>query len=781
MNLRTRKRAGGVIVALAMAGALLAPTPAFAAPPISAPPVALERGHIDAFYTILNDDESVTLALSDDATASHLNRTPESVELVVKDGASPAGARQSWATTSGALVPAALKTGNPVWRLPANQNQNIIWPGWDTNSLVPVYGANVSVDFAISVAGPGDVFIWQQNEDGDLVSLLADGGHQLSPSGSIRQPYAAHSHANWAFTQPGTYTFTTTAHVSGNGKTATSNTAVYTFIVAPGVEITGVAPSYADGAAIALTASSPVQNGRYEWRVDGVLVEGQTGSQLSLTATQSLNGQVVTAKLFGAVGTEIATAPGVTLNVAAPVQTLAITGLSAHYHQGSPIVLNASATLPVAEGSSYEWFLQRRDHSAPVKVAGQSGSTLSLTAEQALDNAVVTANLVDEHGDVLAAAAAVTIDIDDHGAPAFNAVTISGLADHYHTGSTATLTAEVSPASVLSRYEWQLRAAGASDWTVVPGQNGASYSFTVTEELEDAEVRAALTYDDGVQYVVSAPVTIEIDDHHGEEPVETVLTIAGLADHYHTGGSLSLTAVQTPPTGEDHYHWFIKRSGSDTYEVIPAQATGTLTYTIAAGDNGAQVIVRLYDHDHGVIAESAPVTVVVNDHGHGDDDDDHGDEKPATPSTEPAETVADGTPAGGIALDKGSVGQGGTVVITVGEEHAGEWIAAWLFSTPVLLGTDWLLVAPNGTVTVHIPATAAAGDHRVVVFDAAGALVGWQPLAVTAAGAGTGTGDGLSKTGSELSPLALGGASLLLLAGGATLVAARRRRAELAN
>ena len=706
----------------------------------------------------------------------------------------------------------------------------------------------------------------------------------LNPSGRILQSFPSHTHTNWAFTAAGEYQLTVTAHVSGNGLTATSNTAVYTFVVAPTLAIAGAESSYADGADIVLSAASTpaVTGGSYEWTVNGTVVTDQTGPQLSLTAGQDLDGANVAARLIGDVGSEIAAAPAVTLAVdepAAPEQAIAITGLSHHYHQGSPISLSITAD-PAVENGSYEWFVQRVDQAAPVRVEGATSASLTLAAEQALDGAQVTARLLDADGTTeLAAAQAVTIDIDDHGAAPFNEVTLSGAAEHYHTGDTAELTADVAPASVLTRWEWQVQRTGETTWTAIAGQNAASASFEVTADLEDAFVRAVLTFDDGTPYVASQPVRIEIDDHHGEEPVETTLTITGLAAHYHTGDVANLTAVQDPDTGEDHYHWFIKRTGDENYSVIAGALTANLAYEVLEGDDGAQVIARLYDHDHNVIAESAAVVIEIDDH-HGeepvettlsisglahhyhtgdvanltavqdpDTGEDHyhwfikrtGDEnysviagaltanlayevlegddgaqiiarlydhdhaviaesapvvieiddhhaptpvKPGEAPAQPDEDALDGIPAGGIELDKGSVEQGGTVTVQVGagDEHAHQWVAPWLFSTPVLLGGDWAQVAADGRIAVRIPSDAAPGAHRIAVYDAAGSLIGWQAIQVTATSGGTGgaggAGAGLAITGAELPFVAIGGAALLVLAAGAALMVARRRTSE---
>lgn len=107
------------------------------------------------------------------------------------------------------------------------------------------------------------------------------------------------------------------------------------------------------------------------------------------------------------------------------------------------------------------------------------------------------------------------------------------------------------------------------------------------------------------------------------DPVETALSVEGLAHHYHTGDDISLTAVQDPQTDLDHYHWFT-RTDTEDWDVVDGAGTDTLELTAgeAPALDGAEVIARLYDDDHDVVAESTPVTIDIDDH---DDDHDHGD------------------------------------------------------------------------------------------------------------------------------------------------------------
>lgn len=152
-----------------------------------------------------------------------------------------------------------------------------------------------------------------------------------------------------------------------------------------------------------------------------------------------------------------------------------------------------------------------------------------------------------------------------------------------------------------------------------------------------------------------------------------------------------------------------------------------------------------------------------------------------TPTTTATLPATGGAPAqselteasrGGVTAP-GSVVAGGTVTLTVPGATVGQRVHLWLFSTPTDLGAA--TVGAGRTVTVTIPASVPAGQHRIVVTDAAGDVLGWTALAVTARGAA----GSLASTGGDASTQGAAGTAviggLLALVVGAALV--RRRRA----
>ncbi len=154
--------------------------------------------------------------------------------------------------------------------------------------------------------------------------------------------------------------------------------------------------------------------------------------------------------------------------------------------------------------------------------------------------------------------------------------------------------------------------------------------------------------------------------------------------------------------------------------------------------------------------------------------------QPGTPSPQPPITVQPGVaPATApsteqlteqlrdrIELSLSEQRQGAAVV--VGGLNAGERYSAWFFSQPTFAGTH--AAGADGRITVTVPKSLAAGQHRLAVQNADGAIVGWAPITITAADAG------LANTGAEPAPGALLALALLLLGGGLVVAASPLRR-----
>ncbi|MGJ4086907.1 TIGR03773 family transporter-associated surface protein [Corynebacterium macclintockiae] len=180
-------------------------------PQAKADSVTLDKGHIDAFHVTSSGSGNLKLDLTEDTTGSHVARDPNNVTLKV-------GAEAYEPRTEG-----VSEVGVPTYFLPQTQNENLIWPGWDTQGVAPHY-SDVKINFN-RVCGPGRVFMWSQ-VNGRMAPLLTD-GIEVKSGNSINQSYPSHVHANWAFERPGRYSMQVQATADG----AKSEVKTYTWVV----------------------------------------------------------------------------------------------------------------------------------------------------------------------------------------------------------------------------------------------------------------------------------------------------------------------------------------------------------------------------------------------------------------------------------------------------------------------------------------------------------------------------------------------------------------------
>ncbi|MBF6620439.1 MAG: choice-of-anchor M domain-containing protein [Patulibacter sp.] len=192
-------------------------------------------------------------------------------------------------------------------------------------------------------------------------------------------------------------------------------------------------------------------------------------------------------------------------------------------------------------------------------------------------------------------------------------LTLGGLEDHYEVGETIALTTAQAPETGEDHFHWYTRCGDDQPWKTVSGALAASHSFAATADLDGCLIQARLFDHDHALIALTTPGTLHVHDHDPGAPA-TTLTIEGLEAHYHPGDVATLTAKQDPETGEDHWHWFVQ-CGDNPWTVVSGALGATLTLPLEQRHHGCLVQAKLYDHDHAVIAESAPVTLAVEDHG----------------------------------------------------------------------------------------------------------------------------------------------------------------------
>lgn len=203
-----------------------------------------------------------------------------------------------------------------------------------------------------------------------------------------------------------------------------------------------------------------------------------------------------------------------------------ITGLSEHYHTGDSINL----TTRIAEDIHYDhlhWFTMNPDAEDWVEIDGQTSN--SLESEAKVNGQQIKAVLYGEDHNVVAETKPVTIRIDDHEGDHHHGedshahegqsktgvnIEIEGLSNHYHTGDSIKLTANIDETQSYDHLHWFTLDPDEKEWIVMDGQNSNHYE---SEAEVDGQQIKAVFYDNNHDVVAeSSPVTINIDNHDGD-------------------------------------------------------------------------------------------------------------------------------------------------------------------------------------------------------------------------------------------------------------------------
>ncbi|MDR2565785.1 MAG: choice-of-anchor M domain-containing protein [Bifidobacteriaceae bacterium] len=290
------------------------------------------------------------------------------------------------------------------------------------------------------------------------------------------------------------------------------------------VVITNFLERFVAGQVYTLTAahSPTVEGATYSWELKQTGAESWytirdaqgpvTTADLTFTAQQGWDGFLWRVAVLDAEGHRVAESTPQEMRVELPAPTepgLHILGLAGHYHSSQPVTLTAVLAPEDPAPATFRWSVQRADQAGPHVVQETDSEVLTLTAEQALDGAIVTAERL-VGGEVTHTSAPVTVAVDDHGAAAPQVVSIAGEPQAVE-GQTVTLTATVAPSTVLDRYQWYVKAPGADEASPVAGATSATHAFTATADLNGAEFSVAVVGEDGtVVYGPSAPVALAV-------------------------------------------------------------------------------------------------------------------------------------------------------------------------------------------------------------------------------------------------------------------------------
>ena len=189
--------------------------------------LVLDHGHIDLFYMTLDDSGLPVLKVMEDVTGAGVQHEAEDIRLVV-----PSSALKH-------SLPQDIVAGGSGYFLPQTQDPTLPWPGWDVLSLAPAGFERVEFDVSYTNSNGGRISLWTEDFAQGRMSRLRSGGYELNPNGStIVQDYLSHTHANWAFSQAGSYELSVQARAYRNdGSFETTRSARYLIEVgaAPGM------------------------------------------------------------------------------------------------------------------------------------------------------------------------------------------------------------------------------------------------------------------------------------------------------------------------------------------------------------------------------------------------------------------------------------------------------------------------------------------------------------------------------------------------------------------
>ncbi|WP_084361395.1 glycosyl hydrolase family 95 catalytic domain-containing protein [Herbiconiux solani] len=162
------------------------------------------------------------------------------------------------------------------------------------------------------------------------------------------------------------------------------------------------------------------------------------------------------------------------------------------------------------------------------------------------------------------------------------------------------------------------------------------------------------------------------------------------------------------------------------FEVVSDTELRFTTPAVPAGTAGAVPVVVVHPNGDSV-------AVVFTYEAPADPGEDN---PPATAGDPVDESLLTEESRGGI-TSPATATAGTEIAVGLPADRVGDWVSVWLHSEPAHLG--WHRVDATGGILVTLP-TAVLGEHRLVVLDRDGALIGWNPITLVAPSPGGGDG-----------------------------------------
>ncbi|MFE6487160.1 choice-of-anchor M domain-containing protein [Streptomyces sp. NPDC057757] len=209
------------------------PPPSTGPPPTAPSSHVIDNGHLDLSARPVGG--SLRFQLKEGSTQSYEWYEPDVVVLHVK----PQARRK---ITEGYEFLGAV--GDPVWWLPIQQVDGLVWPGFSTDQFKSSE-IDGRVTFSLdAVRGPGSVSVFTEGSVGS-VTTHAHSGDGLPDSFDLAVP--THRHTVWAFAEEGVYRTTFTVNATLADGTEVSDTQTLAWAVGDGVDPSTVVPGEGDG------------------------------------------------------------------------------------------------------------------------------------------------------------------------------------------------------------------------------------------------------------------------------------------------------------------------------------------------------------------------------------------------------------------------------------------------------------------------------------------------------------------------------------------------------
>ncbi len=612
---RPRRRAAALALVTVATAAVLAPATTATAAEGPAPQPQENRiiagVHTDAVSTFLDDGRLALASKADVAEGNGTRFTADDIRFHLADDAK-------------ATVPAGYEfiapAGSQVWIAPeSNPGTGRLWPGFSTESVPTGAIDDNQTTFTLTGAeGPGSLELFTAGGFGGAKRLWSSDDDGLTAFTVGR----THMHANWAFTDAGTYRIGVQAAVTVAGRRQTA-AATYTFVVGGLPAATGTSTALAAGAT-SVVAGDTVQldatvtpAGAQGWVefLDGGTVLGHTavtgGKARFEVATLPLGRRSVSARFVPHVLNQYTRSASDPVNVTVTEQAggdvFAITGLADSYRAGEQIDLRFTG-VTLGDGHQPIWII--RPSGQTTEYYAVAGDRYTRDATVALDGADIKVRILDARNKLVQDSEYRRLNVAGPDTGTGEPVTVTGVRDSYHMGDPVRVVVEHRALAPGERARWLIRnfPGGVAweevgEWALpktVPGSPGTHLidAQWVNQNEWAYEIVAA----DGTVVGRSPAITAKIIDRE--------LQLSGLRTVYRAGDTIKAASELYPARDRLAYEWGI---ASDQWTPIPGATSSSIELPVTPDLDGTSLYLTVTDADTGYFVASAQHELRVTD------------------------------------------------------------------------------------------------------------------------------------------------------------------------